>query len=297
MVTAVACAEVPKFTVLIGGSFGAGNYAMAGRAYGPRFLWSWPNARISVMGGLQAARVLSTVRESSLPGGAWAIPRRTRGVRGADPRHLRARGLALFRDRSPVGRRRHRSARHPPAPRDGHRGVALCADPGDSLRRLPDVGGADRSASLAGPVSFADDRMRREPELDQPRGRRLDHGRAPAQVGDRLPRIEPTSTSTARPIEQFRYHVGDSAGGPTPSGVPWLGRARDRRHVAHSARRRLLSEKRPIGKLGDVGDPVDDDRPSAGEVAGEAIRAWRRRERGPCLSRRRGERDRRRDRA
>ena len=62
MVTAVACAEVPKFTVIIGGSFGAGNYAMAGRAYGPRFLWTWPNARISVMGGHQAARVLSTVR-------------------------------------------------------------------------------------------------------------------------------------------------------------------------------------------------------------------------------------------
>ena len=62
MVTAVACAEVPKFTVIIGGSFGAGNYAMAGRAYSPRFLWTWPNARISVMGGQQAARVLSTVR-------------------------------------------------------------------------------------------------------------------------------------------------------------------------------------------------------------------------------------------
>jgi 3-methylcrotonyl-CoA carboxylase beta subunit len=61
MVMAVACAEVPKFTVIIGGSFGAGNYAMAGRAYGPRFLWTWPNARISVMGGQQAARVLSTV--------------------------------------------------------------------------------------------------------------------------------------------------------------------------------------------------------------------------------------------
>ena len=62
LVTAVASAEVPKFTVLIGGSFGAGNYAMAGRAYQPRFLWTWPNARISVMGGAQAARVLSTVR-------------------------------------------------------------------------------------------------------------------------------------------------------------------------------------------------------------------------------------------
>ncbi len=62
LVMAVAGAEVPKLTVLIGGSFGAGNYAMAGRAYQPRFLWSWPNSRISVMGGQQAARVLSTVR-------------------------------------------------------------------------------------------------------------------------------------------------------------------------------------------------------------------------------------------
>ncbi len=62
LVTAVAGAEVPKFTVIIGGSFGAGNYAMCGRAYDPRQLWMWPNARISVMGGQQAARVLSTVR-------------------------------------------------------------------------------------------------------------------------------------------------------------------------------------------------------------------------------------------
>ena len=62
MVMAVSCAEVPKFTVVIGGSYGAGNYAMCGRAYSPRQLWMWPNARISVMGGRQAARVLSTVR-------------------------------------------------------------------------------------------------------------------------------------------------------------------------------------------------------------------------------------------
>jgi 3-methylcrotonyl-CoA carboxylase beta subunit len=61
MVTAVACAVVPKFTVIIGGSFGAGNYGMCGRAYGPRQLWMWPNARISVMGGEQAATVLSFV--------------------------------------------------------------------------------------------------------------------------------------------------------------------------------------------------------------------------------------------
>jgi 3-methylcrotonyl-CoA carboxylase beta subunit len=70
MVTAVACARVPKFTVIIGGSFGAGNYAMAGRAYSPRFLWMWPNARISVMGGEQAANVLATVRRDQL-GDAW----------------------------------------------------------------------------------------------------------------------------------------------------------------------------------------------------------------------------------
>ena len=61
LVTAVACANVPKFTVVIGGSFGAGNYAMCGRAYDPRQLWMWPNARISVMGGRQAASVLTTV--------------------------------------------------------------------------------------------------------------------------------------------------------------------------------------------------------------------------------------------
>ena len=66
MVTAVACAGVPKFTVVIGGSFGAGNYAMCGRAYGARLLWTWPNARVSVMGGEQAAHVLATVRRDSL---------------------------------------------------------------------------------------------------------------------------------------------------------------------------------------------------------------------------------------
>jgi 3-methylcrotonyl-CoA carboxylase beta subunit len=65
MVTAVACARVPKFTVVIGGSFGAGNYSMCGRAYSPRFLWMWPNARISVMGGEQAAAVLATVHRDT----------------------------------------------------------------------------------------------------------------------------------------------------------------------------------------------------------------------------------------
>ncbi|PZO64153.1 MAG: methylcrotonoyl-CoA carboxylase [Pseudoxanthomonas suwonensis] len=74
MVTAVACSSVPKFTVVIGGSFGAGNYAMCGRAYGGRFLWMWPNARISVMGGEQAASVLATVRRDGIEakGGHWS---------------------------------------------------------------------------------------------------------------------------------------------------------------------------------------------------------------------------------
>ena len=66
LVTAVACSVVPKFTVVIGGSFGAGNYGMCGRAYDPRFLWMWPNARISVMGGEQAAAVLATVRRDGI---------------------------------------------------------------------------------------------------------------------------------------------------------------------------------------------------------------------------------------
>ncbi|MFC3686285.1 carboxyl transferase domain-containing protein [Hydrogenophaga luteola] len=73
MVTAVATAAVPKFTVIIGGSFGAGNYGMCGRAYSPRFLWMWPNARISVMGGEQAASVLATVKRDGIEakGGSW----------------------------------------------------------------------------------------------------------------------------------------------------------------------------------------------------------------------------------
>jgi 3-methylcrotonyl-CoA carboxylase beta subunit len=74
MVTAVATAQVPKITMLIGGSFGAGNYGMCGRAYSPRFLWMWPNSRISVMGGEQAAGVLATVRREGIEakGAQWS---------------------------------------------------------------------------------------------------------------------------------------------------------------------------------------------------------------------------------
>ncbi|HEX8010068.1 MAG TPA: carboxyl transferase domain-containing protein [Casimicrobiaceae bacterium] len=74
MVTAVSCTRVPKFTVIIGGSYGAGNYGMCGRAFNPRFLWMWPNARISVMGGEQAATVLATIRRDAIEarGGTWS---------------------------------------------------------------------------------------------------------------------------------------------------------------------------------------------------------------------------------
>jgi 3-methylcrotonyl-CoA carboxylase beta subunit len=74
LVTAVSCVQVPKLTVILGGSYGAGNYGMCGRAYAPRFLWMWPNARISVMGGEQAAAVLATVKRDNLEasGQSWS---------------------------------------------------------------------------------------------------------------------------------------------------------------------------------------------------------------------------------
>ena len=89
LVMAVACAEVPKFTVVIGGSFGAGNYGMCGRAYSPRQLWMWPNARISVMGGPQAASVLSTVKGEM-------TPEEKADIRSADPREVRAEGNPYY---------------------------------------------------------------------------------------------------------------------------------------------------------------------------------------------------------
>ena len=102
LVTAVACASVPKLTVIIGGSYGAGNYAMCGRAYSPRFLYQWPNARISVMGGEQAASVLATVKRDQLKGARLAR-RRGRGVQDAHPRAVRAPGASVLRLRAAVG--------------------------------------------------------------------------------------------------------------------------------------------------------------------------------------------------
>ncbi|PPR13714.1 MAG: Methylmalonyl-CoA carboxyltransferase 12S subunit, partial [Alphaproteobacteria bacterium MarineAlpha9_Bin7] len=97
LVTAVACAQVPKFTVIIGGSFGAGNYAMCGRAYDPRFLWIWPNARISVMGGEQAASVLATVRADSLErrGESWT-PKQEEEFKGPILRQYEEQGSPYY---------------------------------------------------------------------------------------------------------------------------------------------------------------------------------------------------------
>jgi acetyl-CoA carboxylase carboxyltransferase component len=82
MVTAVACSHVPKFTVVIGGSFGAGNYAMCGRAYGARFLWMWPNARVSETGGEQATSVLATVKRDGIEAkGGNGQPMKKKGSR------------------------------------------------------------------------------------------------------------------------------------------------------------------------------------------------------------------------
>ena len=104
LVTAVACAAVPKLTVIIGGSYGAGNYAMCGRAYSPRLLFQWPNARISVMGGEQAASVLATVKRDQLQ---RSRPRLARGggggLQAADPRAVRAPGSSLLLPRRGCG--------------------------------------------------------------------------------------------------------------------------------------------------------------------------------------------------
>ena len=184
MVTAVACSTVPKLTVVIGGSFGAGNYAMCGRAYGGRFLWTWPNARISVMGGEQAASVLATVRRDGIEakGGRW--PQRGAGrVHGRHPRPVRAPGQSLLRDGAALGRRRHRPARHAPRARPRARGCRPRARaPARVLRRVPDVTAVLRiERDNRGIVTLT---------LDRPGGaERLVRGtRRPAHRGARLAR-------------------------------------------------------------------------------------------------------------
>ena len=131
LVMAVANAQVPKFTVVTGGSFGAGNYAMCGRAYEPRQLWMWPNARISVMGGEQAATVLSMV------GDVDQDEIRAKYERGGEP---------VLLDGAPLGRRDHRPARHAPRARARARGGAATRR---SRRRPSASSGCSPSTLLA----------------------------------------------------------------------------------------------------------------------------------------------------
>ena len=140
MVTAVATVQVPKITTLIGGSFGAGNYGMCGRAYSPRFLWMWPNSRISVMGGEQAASVLSTVRRDGIEAKGRLERRGGRGLQGPDPRPVRVPGPSLLRHRADVGRRRS-TRPDPPRARPVAIRLAQRTHPADQVRRVPDDGG------------------------------------------------------------------------------------------------------------------------------------------------------------
>jgi hypothetical protein len=149
MVTAVACARVPKFTVVIGGSFGAGNYGMCGRAYSPRFLWMWPNARISVMGGEQAANVLATVRRDGLEAaGKPGAPTTKRPSRRRSANSTSIAGSPLLRQRPPLGRRRDRPRRHPAGGRSRPVGGAERRRRSDPVRHFPDVRGLDERVSI-----------------------------------------------------------------------------------------------------------------------------------------------------
>ncbi len=218
LVTAVACSVVPKFTVVIGGSFGAGNYGMCGRAYDPRFLWMWPNARISVMGGEQAASVLATVRRDGIEARGERVVRRGRGgVQGADPRPVRAPGLAVLLHRAAVGRRRHRPGRHPPGARHGPRRRRQRPGPRAVLRRLPDVVADGRATSTFD---------RREgtthvlhPAHRQPRrDRAADHpGRAPARGAHRRGVLRRRPGGAARAGRRRAVRIG-----PTPASESYL---------------------------------------------------------------------------
>ena len=135
---------------------------MCGRAYSPRFLWMWPNARISVMGGEQAASVLATVRRDGLEARRRELAgRRGGGVQGADPRAVRGAGQSLLRHRAAVGRRHHRPARHARCAGPGAVRGAQRADRADALRRVPDV--SQRMFDIAPDRQPRRDRLPRHP--------------------------------------------------------------------------------------------------------------------------------------
>jgi hypothetical protein len=173
MVTAVSTAQVPKLTVLIGGSFGAGNYGMCGRAYSPRFLWMWPNSRISVMGGEQAASVLATVRRDGIEAKGGSLEQgRRRSLQVAHPPAVRGPGPSVLRHRPPVGRRRGRPGAVPPRAGPVPVGQPQRADPADQVRPVPDVRGRDvRDPGNRDAMKPWRPRRRCGDDLDEPSGR------------------------------------------------------------------------------------------------------------------------------
>ena len=151
MVTAVSTARVPKLTVIVGGSFGAGNYGMCGRAYSPRLLWMWPGARISVMGGEQAATVMTEVGQAET---------------GAQLREQYERqGHPVLRHRAAMGRRRHRPARHARRPGPGPVGGRQRPARRRALRRVQNVGPVLDTVTSADGVTIAYERSGSGPAL------------------------------------------------------------------------------------------------------------------------------------
>ncbi len=151
LVTAVAGAAVPKLTVIIGGSYGAGNYGMCGRAFDPRFLWMWPNARISVMGGPQAASTLLTVRQAALAARGETISDEeatafTRPILDSFERE----GQSLLRHRPTLGRRRDRPGGHAAGAGPGARRRPQRSHSGDHVWRLPHVARPGRRSRVEG---------------------------------------------------------------------------------------------------------------------------------------------------
>ncbi len=151
MVHAVANSVVPKFTVIIGGSFGAGNYGMCGRGYDPRLLWMWPNARISVMGGEQAASVLTTVKRDQLAREGKTLSEQDEAaIRQPILDKYRARGLAVLLHRAALGRRHPGPGRDPCHHRARPVGRVQRPDSRREVRDLPNV----RSAPVSGLPGF-----------------------------------------------------------------------------------------------------------------------------------------------
>ncbi len=140
LVTAVACAAVPKITLIVGGSYGAGNYGMCGRAYSPRFLFTWPNARISVMGGEQAASVLATIRRDNIEadGSTWT-EEQEEAFKAPVKAAIRGGGQSLLRHRAAVGRRDFAAVGDARCAGAGAGGVCQCAGGGDEVRGVQDV--------------------------------------------------------------------------------------------------------------------------------------------------------------